>query len=220
MRRIPARIVTPFLKRFVKVYFKKPRKYNYKGVKGTVLPTVFFPHFTMSTRIFIDYLESEELKNKTVLELGCGTGLISTFVAQKGAIVTASDINPKAVENALLNAKNNQVNIKGIESNLFDTIPEQYFDYILINPPYYPKKPENMAENAWFCGEDFAYFKKLFATLGGFMNDETQTLMILSEDCDFKQISTLGNENGFQFETVHSIRKKGEDHFIYRIGQD
>lgn len=217
MRRIPAKIMSPFLKRFVKVYFKKPRRYNYIGIKGTILPTVFFPHFTQSTKILMDFMNNKELTHKSILELGCGTGLISTLCAKKGGVVTASDINPKAVENAELNAKNNGVEIKTIQSDLFDTIAEQRFDYILINPPYYPKKPDNMAENAWFCGEDFAYFKKLFLQLDDFVDDQSTVLMILSEDCDFEQIEHLGQEKGFKFEMLLRKRKKGEDYFVYGV---
>jgi release factor glutamine methyltransferase len=217
MRRIPAKILSPFLKRFVKVYFKKPRRYNYLGIQGTILPTVFFPHFTQSTRILMDVMNEKKLQGKTLLELGCGTGLISTLCAKNGGIVTASDINPKAVENAELNAKNNSVKINTIQSDLFDAIPAQKFDFILINPPYYPKKPANMAENAWFCGEDFAYFKKLFLQLGNFIDDQSTVLMILSEDCAFDKIQQLGQKKGFGFEVVLRQRKKGEDYFVYGV---
>jgi release factor glutamine methyltransferase len=38
------------------------------------------------------------LKNKHVLELGAGSGLIAIKAAKEGALVTATDINPVAIE--------------------------------------------------------------------------------------------------------------------------
>ena len=217
MRRIPAKIISPILQRFVKVYFKKPRSFQYKGIKGTILPTVFFPHFTMSTKLFMDFMDEQPINGKHLLELGCGTGFISTLCGKKGALVTASDINPKAVENATLNAQKNGVKINPVLSDLFTTIPPQTFDYILINPPYYPKNPADMKEKAWFCGADFDYFHQLFTSIRPYINKDSKILMILSEDCDFNQIKAIAETNNFRFETVFTARKKGEDHFIYQI---
>lgn len=79
------------------------------------------------------------LKGKKFLELGCGSGLISIAAAKKGARVTASDINPVAVEFLVKNSEENKVEIEVIESDLFNDIPKQPFDIIAINPPYYKK---------------------------------------------------------------------------------
>ena len=43
----------------------------------------------------------------SVLEIGCGSGIISIHLAQRGNQVTAIDINPKAVEATKFNTKNN-----------------------------------------------------------------------------------------------------------------
>ena len=48
---------------------------------------------------------------------------------------------------------------------MFDKIEKVNFDYIVINPPYFPKNPKSEKEFAWFCGSDFEYFKKLFSQL-------------------------------------------------------
>jgi release factor glutamine methyltransferase len=119
MRRIPAKIISPALQLFIKQYFKKPRSYRYKSIKGKVNPGVFFPHFTISTKMLLDFLETKQLKGKTFLELGCGTGFVSVLAAKNGAIVTATDINPAAVENVIENANRNDVRIDARLSDLF-----------------------------------------------------------------------------------------------------
>jgi release factor glutamine methyltransferase len=217
MRRIPAKIISPFLQRFIKHYFKKSRSYRYQDIRVIVNPGVFFPHFTLSTKLLLEFLENHSLTHKTFLELGCGTGLVSVFAAKNGAIVTASDINPAAIENATLNAKKNKVEIKAVLSDLFVAIPQQHFDYIIINPPYYPKAPKNSAEQAWFCGQNFEYFEALFPQLGEYFNNEGQAYMILSEDCKFENISAIALKNNLKFETVFKKQKWGEISFIYRI---
>ena len=217
MRRVLTKISSPFLKQFVKFYFKKPRGYNHLGVKGVVLPTVFFPHFTHSTQFFMDFMNNKKLTNTSILELGCGTGLISVLCAKKGAAVTATDINPKALENVLLNAEKNNVSIHSIQSDLFDSIPKQHFDYILINPPYYPKQPLNMAERAWYCGEDFAYFKKLTQQLGAFLEKGSTAYIILSEDCAMNSIKNIAAQNALQLNIESKRKKWGEWISIYRI---
>ncbi len=53
-----------------------------------------------------------------VLEIGCGTGIISIHLAQRGHQVTAIDLNPKAIQATIFNAKNNNVNIEVLEGDL------------------------------------------------------------------------------------------------------
>lgn len=217
MRRIPAKIISPALQFFIRHYFKKARPYRYKKIKITVLPGVFFPHFTLSTKLLLQFLESKQLDKKSFLELGCGTGIISVFAAQKGAIVTASDINPEAIKNAELNAHKNAVSIQTVLSDLFEKIPPQQFDTIVINPPYYPRQPKNDAEKAWFCGEEFEYFEKLFPNLPAYFHSNSEVYMILSEDCKFERIQTIAQKSKLKFEVVDKKRKWGEFSLIYRI---
>lgn len=217
MRKLITKLIHPFLRVFAKYYFAKPRKYNYKKIKGVVNPDVFHPQFTISTKILLDYLDNENLSDKTLLELGCGSGIISTFSAYEGANVLASDINRHAIENALLNAEKNKVKIKTINSNLFQEIPQQEFDYIIINPPYYPKVPQNDVEKAWYCGVEFEYFKDLFSTIRPYFNNDSKIIMILSEDCEIEKIKEIAIKNKITFETILETKKWGEKNYLFQL---
>ena len=149
--------------------------------------------------------------------MGCGTGILSAYMAKKGANVLATDINPSAIENAQLNAKRNGVEVNTLLSDLFTNIPKITFDFILINPPYYPKNPVNMAENAWYCGAEFEYFKRLFKEISPYFINETSVFIILSEDCDITQIKGLAEKQGWTLREVYKKRKMGEQNFIYRL---
>ncbi len=214
---IAKRIVFPILSRFSKGYFSSPRKYRYQSIKAVVNPGVFFPHFTISTRLLLNFLKDKNLANASFLELGSGTGIISAFAASKDAKVIASDINPAAVTNTKENAERNGVEVKAIQSDLFDSIVNQQFDVIVINPPYYPKEPTSDAEKAWYCGTDFQYFEKLFSTLPPFASASTTIYMILSDDCEFDRIQAIASKYGFQFSEVFKAKKWGEWNFIYEI---
>jgi len=220
MKWFKKRVVSPFLKQFVKVYFKKERKFRYKSIRAVVLPGVFFPHFTFSTRFLLSFLETRELKGASFLELGCGTGVISVLAAQKGADVLATDLNPEAIKNAQRNSANNDVRIKTLLSDLFHSIPEQKFDYIVINPPYYPKEPENDAERAWFCGKNFDYFKRLFSTISEYLKDTSHVYMVLSDDCDLNEIQRIAELNDFSFNEVIEKKMRGERNFIFEINTE
>ncbi|NLK87338.1 MAG: class I SAM-dependent methyltransferase [Clostridiaceae bacterium] len=74
----------------------------------------------------------------TVLDLGCGYGAIGLFIKAmfKDQTVYLSDINERAVEYALQNARNNRLEITAIKSDLFSAFENTTFDDIVTNPPF------------------------------------------------------------------------------------
>lgn len=92
---------------------------------------------------------------QTLLDMGCGTGLIGLHAAKLGAVVTASDINPHAVELARRNAARNELKLEVVESDLFEKVSGE-FDVICFNPPYLPSDPgpSSWIERAWSGGTE------------------------------------------------------------------
>ncbi len=219
LRNILKHLTKPFLNAGLQFYYRKPRKYAYQDIEVIVHPEVFPPHLTLSTKILLDFISEIELQNKTFLELGCGSGIISLLASKKGAIVTASDINKTALAYLEKASDKNQLNVSCIYSNLFENLQGKQFDYIIINPPYYPKQPKNIKEQAWFCGEDFQYFKDLFQQLPKFQSKENNIYIILSEDCQIEKIIAIASENNLTFAEVFKTKKAGEINTIYTIKQ-
>jgi release factor glutamine methyltransferase len=217
MRQLFKKITHPFLKFGLQLYYSKPRTFCYDKICIQIHPDVFPPQMTFSTKILLDFINEMSLKNKTLLELGCGSGIISLLATKKGANVTASDINQTALEYLETNTSKNNFTIKIVYSDLFQNLQNQQYDYIIINPPYYPRKPKNMKEQAWYCGENFEYFEKLFLQLPNHLTRETSCYMILSEDCDLEKIKAIAYENAMAFELVLEKKELVETNYIFRI---
>ena len=198
-------------------YLSKTRIYCYEDIRLEIAPQVFHPGFFFSTQLLLQYVKKIPLHEKRFLELGCGSGLISIIAAKKGATVTATDINPVAIEFLKENSTTNKVDIELIRSDLFKNIPARQFDIIAINPPYYKKQPVIAKDYAWFCGENGEYFSSLFYSLAEYIHDDTEILMVLSDGCDLKMISGFAEAYGFSLNCVYSKRNILETGFIFKI---
>ncbi len=203
--------------KWTKWHLKKDRSYTYKGLKLHIKKDVFHPGFFRSTTIMAEWLDQLDLNDKLILELGCGSGLLSLLAAKKGTEVTSIDINRKAVENVKSNADKNNLNITAYVSDLFSNVnSNEKFDIVLINPPYFEGDPENDYEYAWYCGEDFSYFKNLFLQITQRPTGESY-FMIVSDNCDLKKIQALAENTGLRLQEVIRKKKWGELFFIYEI---
>ena len=216
MRNLIKRILHLFLKRRYNRLAKNPRPFSYKGIDITIYPGVFSPEMTIGTKIFVNFLDDLELYDQKVLELGAGSGLISFYAAKKGAKVTASDISDAVIDGLKLNSDQLDLSIEIIKSDLFENINDS-FDYIFINPPYYPKQPKTIEEKAWFCGSDFEYFEKLFKALLDRAYLKEKTLIILSQDCDLEKINRTSLKYYFRMNLIHESTAFGEKNMIYEL---
>ncbi len=92
-------------------------------------------HLDIATRLLIEKCDLKE--NDEVLDLGCGWGAVAILITKryKNLIVTASDVNTRAVKYTKKNARLHHLSITVKQSNLFEHLPEKY-TCILTNPPY------------------------------------------------------------------------------------
>lgn len=88
-----------------------------------------------------------------ILEIGCGSGVVSVHCAANGGVVTAVDVNPSAVACTERNAAANGVEMTVLESDLFCNV-DGVFDTIVFNLPYLPVEDEGMLEKSWSGGTD------------------------------------------------------------------
>ena len=215
LRAIIRRILQPVLWLAYRYYNRRAHWVTMDGIRIFLAPGVFHPRWFLTTRTLRDYALTQVRPHHSVLELGAGNGFLALSCSQVGATVTASDINPAAIDSLQRSSTANKLPLQIIQSDLFEQIDEPAFDFIFINPPYFPKQATNDPERAFFCGEDFEYFHRLFAALPRYAT--ATTLMILTDDCELGQIQRIAAQQGLELDLVQATHKWGEQHFIYRV---
>ncbi len=114
-----------------------PYEIEKSGIKIDVFENVFSPKYFDDSELAADCIPAViDIANKTFLEIGAGTGLVSVKMATLGATVTATDINPSAIENIKHNAQKNNVHINVLPSDIFDNLGDRKFDIIFWNIPF------------------------------------------------------------------------------------
>jgi len=213
-----------FLSKVVKpllgIYLKKNRQTRVGTFSILVYDGVFHPQFFFSTKYFFEFLSLQEIKSQKALEIGSGTGILSLLAYQMGAETTAIDVDVNAVRNTEINFENTfgkQHQAKIYQSNLFENVPNQKFDLILINPPYFFKKIIDPKEFAWHCGEDGEYFERLFAGISAYIHNNSKIYMVLAENCDIKRIERMAYKNDLVLIKKHEKKIYWERNFIFLI---
>jgi release factor glutamine methyltransferase len=162
------------------------------------------------------YLLLESLTpGKKVLEIGCGSGLLSVYCAALGSEVTAVDINPLALNCTEMNSRLNHVQVETLPSDLFEKIDESY-DSIIFNPPYLPSEDDVEGSEQWNGGKDgFKVTKTFLNSLESHLNTGGSAWIVLSSLTDIQ--SLIDSYQRFIFQKVRSVSFFMETLNCYRI---
>lgn len=111
---------------------------EFMGLQFYVNENVLIPR--QDTEILVQ-LAMKQADNADILDMCTGSGCIILSLGKlcKPKSLTAVDISSKALEVAKVNARNLEVPVTFIESDVFDKVTETY-DIIVSNPPYIPTK--------------------------------------------------------------------------------
>lgn len=198
-------------------YMSKDRNLRMNGLRLIIPAGVFPPHFLLSTRFMMDAMQTQDVRGKRLLELGAGSGALALVMARQGALVTAVDISPTAIDAITSNSLANNLSLEVLPSDLFSALAGRTFDWILVNPPYYPAQPRSDAEHAWFCGPEFEYFEGFFEALRNHVLPDSRVWMVLSEDCDLQKLEAIARQHGWTMASILSRTRWLERNYIFEI---
>jgi release factor glutamine methyltransferase len=213
LRLILSLTLKPFLQYY---YLKSARPFKYNDLKLVIEPGIFHPGLFYSSKFLAGFVQQLELKEKRLLDMGCGSGLLSLVAAQKGAKVVSVDLNDLALKNTVSNAQSNNLDLKAIKSDVFEQVSGE-FDFIIVNPPYYPRKPKSELQLAWYCGDNFDYFHRFFAGLNEHITPSSQVFMVMSDGCELEKISAIAADYQFNLSGVSELKTVLERNFVFRV---
>ncbi|WP_406615156.1 peptide chain release factor N(5)-glutamine methyltransferase [Mycoplasmopsis hyopharyngis] len=140
---------------------------------------VLIPRY--ETMELVDLIKKNYLEDKMkVLDLCCGSGYIGIALKKfnNSIEVTSSDNDSQAIEATIHNALRNNLEIKVMQSNLFEEIDQKY-DLIVSNPPYLDKTNDPVdvsvlkwePDNALFTSDDgWFFYEKILKEYKNFLN--------------------------------------------------
>ncbi len=142
--------------------------------KDTLIPRV-------ETELLIKTCQNLINKNSKVLDIGCGSGIISIMLNKlKNCYVDSCDISVEALKIAKANSQNLKSNVNFFQSDLFDNVQNNY-DLIVSNPPYIPLKIKDTLQDeikkhephgALFTNDDLGihFYKKIIKSSPKYLN--------------------------------------------------
>ncbi|AKX34673.1 release factor glutamine methyltransferase [Spiroplasma litorale] len=165
-------------------------KYFYKN-KFFVNKNVLIPR--KETELLVEEVLKNNLKNKTIVDLCCGSGCIGISIAleQKDCKVYLADISKKALKIAKNNISKYDLSIKLYKTNFLKFLFKNNInpDILIINPPYIDKKDKTIDNKvkkyepkiALFAKNDGLYFYKSLLKNIDKLYSLNQNLIIYSE---------------------------------------
>jgi len=159
-----------------------------------VEPQVFDPSRHFSSKILTRYLMQLDLAECRLLDMGTGSGIIGIIAAQKGATVAAVDINPAAAQLAAANALALQVaeKMRVLYGDLFAPLQGALpFDWIVFNPPFFPRPATRSLQAAYHAGEDYATITRFLQEAKKFLAPAGRILLILSSDMNLFELQAM-----------------------------
>ncbi|WP_251050421.1 MULTISPECIES: class I SAM-dependent methyltransferase [unclassified Streptomyces] len=209
------------------------------GREWDLLDEVFAPVFSPSTGIALEFLGLNDLPAGapaaatagSFLEIGCGSGVTAVMAALAGhARVVASDISPRAVENAAVNAERHGVDdrLSAVHSDLFSGLAEtERFDTIFWSSNYVmaPESYEykSVHERA-YVDTGYRAHRRYLEQAPRWLTPTGSALLHFSDRGDTAALYQIAADTGRELRTLRSHRVRegeyGEDmveHMLLQI---
>ena len=176
------------------------------GLDIEILPDEFSPAYFTDSEWFATEI-AKLVQRSSLLDIGTGTGIVALAAARSGASVTATDINPIAVENARINFAEHAVAVPTFHGDVYEALPSgEGFDFIFWNHPF------NMGFNPHedllsLCGFDYEYrgLRQFVQRAANYLKPGGRLLLGTSTFAEVARIEALAAEVNLD---VHILQRK------------
>ena len=191
------------------------------GFRLTVRPTVFHPRYFISSECFAEFIDGLDLRGKSVVDIGTGSGILALAAARAGAeYVVATDINPNAALTAADNARaNGLAAVNAVCSDLLSAFaPRPLFDIVLSSPPKHAGEPCDLADRGWHAGPHYRDVAALFEQARERLKPGGRIYVMVSSDSDLALFAQLIEGAGLRARLVREHSIFIESLIIYELG--
>lgn len=187
-----------------------PSTYTIEGIEVRVDPGVFPP--ATDTRLLASHIHVEP--GQRTLDLTTGSGIFSIIAGLQGVTGVAVDINPAAVKNAAQNFEKHRVEMVAVESDLFQNVPEEKFDQIFANGPFFEGDILDPLDYACYGARKF--IDGLLAGTNTHLKPDGKLLIVMSEWSDMTYFNEGIARNNLQSE-LSATRKSDDGERVYNL---
>ncbi len=173
--------------------------------------------------LLADLLLQQDLENKTVLDMGTGSGLLAIVAAKKGALVTGVDIDENAVKISKKNAEINKVQMKVVKGDLFEKVQKK-FDLILFNAPYLPEDclDKYSKKKVDYSGGSTGrvIIERFIEHVKNYLVPKGKIFMVFSSFTGEKEVIKTLEKNGFHISSVKRKKIEWEELILMEMEVD
>ena len=170
---------------------------NYHNTEVIIIrdnPHIFGDGYHEATQIVLETLYQQNLQNKTVLDMGTGTGIQAIYAKKWGAKkVVAVDIDLTAIQAARKNFQKNNVEVIS-QLNIYNEFIEDKFDIIIANLPCH-----NVREFLTMAHKNMTKDSVLIVSWDKQFN--------FSNECDLSQYEIINHIEGIEWD-AYALKEK------------
>lgn len=201
---------------------------NFYGLKINVNENTLIPRYETEYLVekTLNYIKKFHIINPNILDLCTGTGAIGLTIKYEipKSNITLSDISKEALKVTNINKNNLNLDVKIIESDLFENINEKY-DVIISNPPYVmtteelPKNVQYEPELALYSGpKGINHIERIFKEVNNYMKDKSILALEINEksEKDLTKLINIYFDNQYTYKFEKDLTGKTRYLFIFK----
>ena len=193
---------------FTKIKSHKERySLDINGIEVHVFPNVFSPAYFTDSKWFAETIP-KIVGQHSLLEIGTGTGIVALFTALNGADVSATDINPDAVENARYNFEKHGIDAKTYCGDMYEPLPKNArFDFIFWNHPFNRGDDPN-EEILLQSGFDFQYasLEKYIGEAHRYLNPNGRLLLGTGNFALLSEVEQIAAKHNYKMLLLEKVK--------------